>query len=76
MLGIKGRGEEGSPIKSFKFCGDYICNNANSLPECQKPAFLTFRKFRFSRGSVPPDPLLNYAPKGNFTLPKYRFFTY
>ena len=39
------KGEGGSPIKSFKFCGDNICNNANSLPGCQKPAFLTFRNF-------------------------------
>ena len=27
--------------------------------------FLTFQKFKFSRGSMPPDPLLSYAPKGN-----------
>ena len=32
-----------SPKNSFKFCCDVICNNAKSLPECQKPAFLTFR---------------------------------
>ena len=30
--------------KEFKFCSDGICNNANSQPECQKPAFLTFKK--------------------------------
>ena len=64
----------GSPKKSFKFCSDGICNNTNSLPECQKPAFLTFRKFRFSQGSMPPDPLLYYAPKGNFIPPKTRTF--
>ena len=27
----------------FKFCSDGICYNANSLQECQKPAFLTTR---------------------------------
>ena len=36
------KGEGGS--KEFKFCSDGICNNANSQPECQKPAFLTFKK--------------------------------
>ena len=45
------RGE--SPVKSFKFCRDDICNEVNSLRECQKPAFLTCRKLRFSRGSCP-----------------------
>lgn len=29
---------------------------ANSLPECKNPAFLKFRKFIFSGGSVPTDP--------------------
>ena len=30
---------------------DGICNNAKSLPKCQKPAFLTFiNKFRFPLG--------------------------
>ena len=33
----------GSPKISFKFCSDGICKKAKSLPECQKPAFLTFR---------------------------------
>ena len=61
IMGCKG----GSPKKSFKFCSDGICNNGNSLPECQKPAFLTFRKFKFSQGSMPLDPLLYYEPKGN-----------
>ena len=41
-LGLKGGG---SLKNSFKFCSDSICNNANSLPECQKTAVLTFRKF-------------------------------
>ena len=35
--------------------------------KCQKPAFLMFRKFRFSPGSMPPDPLLYYAQKSNYT---------
>ena len=43
VLGLRGGG--GSLRNSFKFCSDSICNNANSLPECQKTAFLTFRKF-------------------------------
>ena len=60
--GLKG----GSPPqKTFKFCSASFCNNANSLPECQKAAFLAFREFKFSGGSMPPDPLLYYAPKGN-----------
>ena len=29
---------------------------ANSLPKCQKPAFLILRKFKFSQGSMPLDP--------------------
>ena len=57
-VGLKG----GSPTKFLKFCRDGICNNVNSLPECQKPAFLTFRKFKFSGGSMLPD-LLCYAQK-------------
>lgn len=36
-----------------------ICSTANSQPECRKPAFLTFGKFRFSRESMLLDPLLN-----------------
>ena len=52
ILGVK----EGSPKHFFKFCIDGICNDANSLPECQKPVFLTSRKFRFSLGSMPPPP--------------------
>ena len=51
------------PKKSLKFCSDDICNYA----KCQKLAFLTFRNFRFSHGSMPPDTLLYYAPKGNST---------
>lgn len=42
-----------------------ICTNANTLPECQKPAFLTFRKFKYSWESMPPDPPPYYVPKGN-----------
>ena len=33
----------GSPKISFKFCSDGICKKAKSQPECQNPAFLTFR---------------------------------
>ena len=62
-IGFRG----GSLKNSFKFSSDGICNNANSLPECQKPECLTFRKFRFFRGTMPPDPLLYYASKGNST---------
>ena len=59
ILGFKGE----SPKKSLKFCSDDICNYA----KCQKLAFLTFRNFKFSQGSMPPDTLLYYAPKGNST---------
>ena len=59
IVGLKG----GLPKNSLKFCSDDICNNVNSPPECQKPAFLTFRKFKFSRGSMLSDPLLYYAQK-------------
>ena len=52
ILGVK----EGSPKHFFKFCLDGICNDANSLPEYQKPAFLTSRKVRFSLGNMPPAP--------------------
>ena len=51
ILGLKGHHRK----NSLKFSSDSICNNANSLPVCQKPAFLTLRKFRFSRGSMPLD---------------------
>ena len=51
-MGVK----EGSPKHFFKFCIDGICNDANSLPEYQKPVFLTSRKFRFSLGNMPPAP--------------------
>ena len=56
ILGVK----EGSPKHFFKFyidvCIDGICNDANSLPEYQKPVFLTSRKLRFSLGNIPPAP--------------------
>ena len=68
--GFKG----GHPKKSFKFSSDCICNNANSLPGCQKPAFLTFRNFKFSRGSMPPDSLLYYAPRQNDVCTKRQFY--
>ena len=57
--GFKGGGHQ---KKLLKFCSDGIYNNVNSLPECQKPAFLTFRKFKFSGGSMLQD-LLCYAQK-------------
>ena len=65
-FGFKGKGGQrkgggGVNKKSCKFCSEGICNDANSLPECQKPAFLTFSKFEFSRGSMSPDPKLYYA---------------
>ena len=37
ILGLKGHHRK----NSLKFSSDSICNNANSLPVCQKPAFLT-----------------------------------
>ena len=55
ILGVKGDHQK----NSFKSRSDGICRTANSLPECRKPAFLTFGKFRFSRGSMLLDPLLN-----------------
>ena len=59
--------KRGSPQKNlFKFCSAGICNNANNLPECQKAAFLTFRKFIFSGGSMPLDPPLYYATRREF----------
>ena len=58
ILGVEGGCHQRN---SFKFCSDGICNNANNLPECQKPVFQTFRKFRFSLGSMPPGSLLYYA---------------
>ena len=42
IMGVKRGGHQ---INSFKFCSDGICDNANNLPECQKPAFLMFRTF-------------------------------
>ena len=32
--------KRGHQRNSFKFCSDGIRDNANNLPECQKPAFL------------------------------------
>ena len=70
ILGIKAKG--GHQTNSFKFCSDGFCDKADNLPECQKPAFLMFKKFRFPPGSILPDPLLfkYYARKSNFTPPK------
>ena len=70
MLGVRGGG--GHQRNSFKFCSDTVCDNANNLPEYQIPAFLMFRKFRFSLGSIPPDLPLYYAQKSNSTPLTYR----
>ena len=46
LRGIQGKildVKEGSPKNFFQFCIDGICNDTNSLPEYQKPVFLTFR---------------------------------
>ena len=54
---------------SFKFSSDSICNNANISARRPKIAILRFWKFKFSRGRMPPDPLLYYTPNGNSTPP-------
>jgi len=41
---------------SFKFYNEGICNNANSLPECQKPACLMFIKIKFLGEASPQSP--------------------
>jgi len=52
--GKKNWGKRGDHQKnSFKFCRDSICDNANNLPECQKPAFVIFTKFRLSQDACP-----------------------
>ena len=61
IVGLKRGG--GAPKNSLKFCSDDICNNVNSPPECQKLAFVTFRKFKFYGGSMLSDHLLCYAQK-------------
>ena len=58
-IGFKG----GVTKNSLKFCGDDICNYANSPPECQKLAFLTFTNLRFSQRSLPPDSLAYHQEK-------------
>ena len=61
----------GSPKTFLQVCSDGIRSNANGLPECQKPAFLTCRKIIVSQGSMPRDPLLYYVPRNNYsTQPK------
>ena len=42
---------------SIKFRSEGICNNANSLPECQKLAYLMFRKIKFPWEASPRTPL-------------------
>ena len=58
------KGEGGS--KEFKFCSDGICNNANSQPECQKPAFLTY---------MPSDPLL-YVYVFSYQSPSFLYCSF
>ena len=72
VTGNKMLGGGGHQRNSFKFCSDTVYDNANNLPEYQIPAFLMFRKFRFSRGSIPPDLPLYYAQKSNSTPLIYR----
>ena len=63
IVGLKG----GSPNISFKFCSDGICKNTKKPTRMPKTSVSDIlRKFKFSRGSMPPDPLLYYAPKGRF----------
>ena len=47
ILGLKG----GHGKIFFKFCSDSICNNANSLPDCQKPVFVLTLSFFQALGS-------------------------
>ena len=47
-IGFKG----GSPKIFFKFCGDGISNNANKLPDCQKPVFVLSLFLSFRRLEV------------------------
>ena len=54
---------------AFKFSSDSVCNNANNSARRPKIAFLRFRKFKFSRGRMPPFPLLYYTLNGNSTSP-------
>ena len=51
-IGFKG----GSPKNPFKFCSDSVCNNVimqTAQQNAKRKAFLTFRKFSFSQGSMP-----------------------
>ena len=45
---------------SFGVTAFVLCKHPTRMP---RSTFLTFRIFRFSRGSTPPDLLLNNAPK-------------
>ena len=48
ILGLKG----GHGKIFFKFCSDSICNNANSLPDCQNPVFVLSLFLSFRRLEV------------------------
>ena len=65
ILGLKwGGGGGGREKKTFKFCSDGICNNGNSLPDCQiKSASLTFRKFSLLLGKHDPGPPTSLCTK-------------
>ena len=62
ILGLKWGGV--TKKKTFKFCSDGICNNGNSLPDCQiKSASLTFRKFSLLLGKHDPGPPTSLCTK-------------
>ena len=48
ILGLNG----GHGKNFFKFCSDSICNNANSLPDCQKTVFVLSLFLSFRRLEV------------------------
>ena len=60
----RGRGFAKKIPSSFGVTASVLCKHPTRM---LRSTFLTFRIFRFSRGSTPPDLLLNNAPK-NFKL--------
>lgn len=54
-----------SPKKTFKFCSDSICYNANSLPECQN----WHSESSISLGKHAPGPLTLLCTKRQFYIP-------
>ena len=54
-----------SPKKTFKFCSDSICYNANSLPECQN----WHSESSISLGKHAPGPLTLLCTKRQFYMP-------